>query len=151
GELWRLLTGHLAHLGWTHLLLNGAGLGLVWCLVAGSLSLAGWALVVLLTIAGIDAGFLLLRPDLAWYVGLSGLLHGLLAAGLVAGFRARPLECVVIGLGLVCKLTYEQLVGPLPGSAETAGGAVIVAAHVYGASTGTMLGIAASIRRWRKS
>ena len=29
GEYWRLLTGHLVHGTWLHLLLNGAGLGLV--------------------------------------------------------------------------------------------------------------------------
>ena len=30
GELWRLLTGHLVHLGWSHFLLNAIGLALVW-------------------------------------------------------------------------------------------------------------------------
>ena len=29
GELWRLLTGHLVHLGWTHMWLNLAGIALV--------------------------------------------------------------------------------------------------------------------------
>jgi membrane associated rhomboid family serine protease len=42
---------------------------------------------------------------------------------------------------LVCgKLLWEQAVGPLPGSAEVAGGKVIVDAHLYGAIGGLVLG-----------
>ena len=33
GEIWRLVTAHLAHLGWSHTLMNMAGLALVWWLV----------------------------------------------------------------------------------------------------------------------
>ena len=33
GEFWRLISGHFAHLSWSHLALNSAGLGLGWDLV----------------------------------------------------------------------------------------------------------------------
>src|SRR5262245_13977247 len=40
GELWRLVTGHIVHLGWSHTLLNLAGLALVWMLCGPVLR--GW-------------------------------------------------------------------------------------------------------------
>src|SRR3569623_2737413 len=30
GEMWRLVSGHLVHLGWSRLVLNLAGLALIW-------------------------------------------------------------------------------------------------------------------------
>ena len=48
----------------------------------------------------------------------------------------------VVGLGilgvLIAKLAWEQISGPLPGSAATAGVAVIVDAHLYGAAGGIL-------------
>jgi rhomboid family GlyGly-CTERM serine protease len=140
GEVWRLATGHLVHLGVSHLLLNLAGLLLVWFLVAACLTGLQWVLVLGIVIAGIDAGFWLLEPQLSWYVGLSGVLHGLLAAGIVAGLPKGGAETRILAVLIVAKLVYEQIVGPLPGSEATAGGNVIVAAHLYGAVTGVLTG-----------
>jgi len=145
GEVWRLVSGHLAHLGWRHLLLNGAGLVLVWLLTGTGMTAGRWIVASVVTIAGIDLGFLLLEPELGWYVGFSGLLHGLLAAGLVAGFAARPVESVLIGAGLLAKVVYEQMAGPMPGSAQVAGGAVIVSAHFYGTLAGIPGGLLATV------
>ena len=91
GEAWRLVSAHFVHLGWSHYLLDSTGLVLVWFLVGAYLGPLRWLLVLGVVIAGIDAGFWMLEPQLAWYVGLSGVVHGLLAAGLVAGLtRDRP-------------------------------------------------------------
>ena len=146
GELWRLLSAHFVHLGPSHLLLNAAGLLLVWYLVSSSFSKLNWLLVTLLVIAGVNAGLWFLEPQLVWYVGLSGLLHGLLAAGIVAGFSPGRIDLLVLGLLVAAKLIYEQFVGPLPGSAESSGGAVIVASHLYGAITGVMAAVLIKIR-----
>ena len=72
------------------------------------------------------------------YVGLSGLLHGLLAAGVVAGLGPRRREPQILAVILAAKIAYEQLAGPLPGSESTTGGTVIVAAHAYGAIAGAL-------------
>ena len=135
-ELWRLLSGHFVHLGVSHLLLNVAGLLLIWYLISAYFSWRQWLLIMATVIIGIDLGFWFLQPQLIWYVGLSGMLHGLLAAGIVAGTHSGRLDAWILGVVLAAKLVYEQLVGPLPGSAETSGGAVIVAAHLYGAVSG---------------
>ena len=137
-ELWRLISGHFVHLGVSHLLLNVAGLLLIWYLISACFSWRQWLLIMLTVIVGIDLGFWFLQPQLIWYVGLSGMLHGLLAAGVVAGTHAGRLDAWILGVVLVAKLLYEQLAGPLPGSAETSGGAVIVVAHLYGAIAGAV-------------
>ncbi len=136
GELWRLVSGHFVHLGSSHWLLNAAGMVLIALLVAGEFRPFAWLAISVAGIAGIGAGLWFLNPELGWYVGLSGLLHAWLAAGIV-GLIANgrpdgwPLAILVIG-----KLVFEQWSGPLPGSAEAAGGPVVVDAHLYGALAG---------------
>ena len=143
GEAWRLLSGHFVHLGISHLSLNLVGLALVWYLVGRQFTTVRWLFVAILSIVAMDAGFWWLNPELDWYVGLSGLLHGLLAAGLVVAVRERDREGLVIALFVIGKLAWEQWGGPLPGSEATAGGAVIVDAHLYGAMGGALAGIVA--------
>lgn len=140
GEAWRLLTGHFVHLGVSHYLLNAAGLVLVWALVGQYLTTARWLFAALAVIAGIDLGFWFFATGLQWYVGLSGLLHGLLAAGILAGWRAGDRDMLALGILVAAKLAYEQFAGPLPGSEASAGGPVIVDAHLYGAVTGVVAG-----------
>ena len=143
GEAWRLLSGHFVHLGISHLALNLVGLALVWYLVGRQFTTVRWLFVAILSIVAMDAGFWWLNPELDWYVGLSGLLHGLLAAGLIDAVRERDREGLVIALFVIGKLAWEQWGGPLPGSEATAGGAVIVDAHLYGAVGGAVAGIVA--------
>lgn len=151
GELWRLLTGHLVHLGWSHLWLNLAGLVLVWLLCAEALSLRMWWLLLALCATGCSLGLLLWNPELQWYVGLSGVLHGLLVAGALAGlFKGRADNWLLLA-GVTLKLIWEQWQGPLPGSEAGAGGHVVVDAHLYGAATGLLvMAIFIATPAWRR-
>jgi rhomboid family GlyGly-CTERM serine protease len=142
GEPWRLLSGHFVHLDWPHLLLNVAGLLLVWVLVGRAYRPLQWAIVLFGSIAVIDIGFWWLEPGLEWYVGLSGALHGLFAAGLVGSWRQRPVESALLGLALLAKLAWEQFSGSLPGTSEFVAGAVITEAHLYGAIGGLLAALA---------
>jgi rhomboid family GlyGly-CTERM serine protease len=139
GEYWRLLSGHFSHLGPEHLLLNLAGLVLVWLLVGRQYTTGQWLIVTAFSLAVITLGFCYLDPNLIWYVGLSGLLHGLLIAGAIRGIKTQPVESIIIVVAVAGKLIFEQLIGPLPGSEATAGGAVITNAHLYGAFGGAMI------------
>lgn len=150
GQLWPLATGHFVHLGWTHLLLNLSGLALVFWLVGHAFSWRQWLYITGISIATIDAGFWFLYAELGWYVGLSGLLHGLLAAGLLRGLLARDRESLILAAFVVAKLAWEQFGGPLPGSESTSGGTVIVDAHLYGA-LGGLMGAASMWRRVRST
>ena len=146
GEFWRLLSGHFVHLGVSHLIWDAAGMLLIWYLVGRSFSRKQWLVVSLVAVVGIDLGFWFLEPNLTWYVGLSGLVHGLLAAGVVGSLKSEGAYMWILGVGLIAKLAYEALVGPVPGSAESSGGTVIVAAHVYGAVAGAIAAGAIMIR-----
>lgn len=136
GEYWRLLTAHLTHLGWSHLLLNLAGLFVLWALVGDVLSRSGWLLLLFVSALTISAGLWLFDPQLRWYVGLSGVLHGILLGGALLLTLSGSREGIYLLLVTVGKLLWEQLVGPMPGSEATAGGKVIVNAHLYGAVAG---------------
>jgi len=146
GEFWRLATGHLVHMGPSHFALNMAGLLLVWLLVGRYFKLAQWVLVFLVTLAIISAGFWFIDRDLLWYVGLSGILHGLIVAGGLRGLHKLPGESAIILVAVAGKLAWEQMAGPLPGSESASGGSVIVNAHLYGAIGGA---IAAGLL-WRR-
>lgn len=146
GEAWRLISGHLAHLGWKHLALNGAGLLLIWFLIGGSYAIRSWIVIIGITLATIDMGFWYLKPELYWYVGMSGMLHGLLAAGIVARLKTIDAETAVLLLLLVGKLAWEQFSGPVPGSESSSGGPVIVDAHLFGALGGVLGALLAIIR-----
>ncbi|MDX1507348.1 MAG: rhombosortase [Woeseiaceae bacterium] len=141
GEWYRLLTGHFVHLSVEHLLLNAAGLALVWFLVGGALSLAGWVVAALLSLVAVDIGLLAGVPELSWYVGLSGILHGLLAAGLVASWHLKRPELRALAAILVIKLGWESFFGPVPGSGSVAGGDVVTESHLFGAIGGAVAGL----------
>ena len=145
-ELWRLISGHLVHLGAAHFALNAAGLGLVWYLVGRAFDWQRWLIVTAVCMLTMDLGLWFLNPGLSWYVGLSGLLHGILAAGLVERLRRPTLETVILALLVLGKLGWEQFSGPLPGSEGTAGGPVVVDAHLYGALGGALAAIGLQIR-----
>ena len=146
GEIWRLLSGHFAHLGLTHLVLNLAGLILVWALVGSRMSATVWLAIVSFVVAFMSGCFWFLDANLTWYVGLSGLLHGLLISGACVGLTRWPGESITIVILVFGKIVYEQIAGPLPGSELTSGGPVVVNAHLYGAIAGLIIGLT----RWRR-
>ena len=121
-EVWRLVTGHFVHLGLSHYLLNALGLILVWLLVGMHFTGRQWLIVTAVAVAGVNAGLWFFNPQVVWYVGMSGFLHGLLVAGIVKAFQTVPREAIAIGVVVITKILYEQQVGPLPGSEQSAGG-----------------------------
>ncbi len=85
------------HLGWAHLWPNLLALLLIGGLLEEFLSPLEWLVASLVTAFAISAGLYLFHPDTQWYVGLSGVLHGLVACGVVMMIRARALG---LGVGL---------------------------------------------------
>ena len=110
---------------------------------------ADWILASVLCALSIDIGLYVLQPEIAWYVGLSGMLHGLWIVGAFALIRSdAPLGYALL-LGVAGKLIWEQLVGPLPFSESTSGGPVVVDAHLYGTIGGLLTQLIRMIQRRR--
>jgi rhomboid family GlyGly-CTERM serine protease len=140
GQVWRLFSGHFAHLGWSHLWLNTGGLAVIWALVGNCFTTRQWLIIITGLTLGVSLGLMAFNPKLAWYVGLSGVLHGMLVAGAVTELRKGQHRGYVLLILVAMKLIWEQMTGPLPGSEASAGGTVIVDAHLYGGLCGIILG-----------
>jgi rhomboid family GlyGly-CTERM serine protease len=138
GEWWRLLTAHLVHLDAHHALLNATGFALLWALFARSYAPLQWLLAAVLCLVAIDAGLLLVSPQVQWYVGASALLHGIFACGCVAWIRTGDRMGIVALVLLAAKLAWEHYAGPLPMMGERP---VLTISHVYGAAGGVIAGL----------
>jgi rhomboid family GlyGly-CTERM serine protease len=136
GQWWRLLTAHVVHLDLEHAALNSLGLVLMWALFARDYRPGQWALILLSAITAIDAGLWLRDSTVTWYVGSSGVLHGVMAAGTLAHLRRRDLDGWLLAAFIIVKVAYEQHTGALPFAASGAG--VIVDAHLFGALGGLL-------------
>jgi rhomboid family GlyGly-CTERM serine protease len=144
GQWWRLVTAHLVHLDVSHAVLNTAGLVLLWALFARTYRAWQWLVTLGITLVCIDAGFLLLSPQLEWYVGASALLHGVFACGCLAMIRQGDRIGVIAAVVFAGKLALEHWHGPLP--FEPAG-LVVTVSHLYGAIGGVIAGVILQPRR----
>jgi rhomboid family GlyGly-CTERM serine protease len=146
-EFWRLLTGHLVHADLRHLGWNVLGVLIVWGLFARDYTTRQWLVILLASTAATSVGFLLFEPGLEWYVGFSGVLHGCMAAGLVAWLRSvrDPLTWLVAGL-FAAKLAWEHAVGALPFAGGSLSIPIVHEAHTYGAIGGLLAALALSGR-----
>jgi rhomboid family GlyGly-CTERM serine protease len=148
GGWWRLLTAHIVHLDLHHLILNELGLVLMWSLFAHDYDAVEWCVIVLAGALAISSGLWWLSPRVSWYVGASGVLHSVMAAGAAKHLLERSWDRWILVLGLSAKLAWEQWGGhevPL----------IVVDAHLYGALCGFVVGAALSWRmaiiRYRSS
>jgi len=138
GQWWRLLTAHFVHLDLEHAALNAMGLVLMWALFARDYPPLRWLAIYLGTALTVSAGLWWFSPEVAWYVGASGALHGVMTAGTLAHLRRADLDGWILAGFIVVKLAYEQFAGALPfaGSPDT-----VVDAHLYGAIGGVVLAL----------
>lgn len=159
GEWWRLLTAHFAHLNLTHLALNLLGLWLIAEFLRHPMPVARMGAAMACSIACIDLALWQLHPDVQWYAGGSGVLHGLWAAsalqcwlggfsdtatrgkGSLAGL-CHPSFSRIAGAAaaflLLVKLAAEAWIGPSTTTQAWIGSPVIDAAHRFGALGGAL-------------
>jgi rhomboid family GlyGly-CTERM serine protease len=140
GQIWRIFSGHFVHLGWRHFSLNITAFVAIWCLFGNEWQQRVWLLMFAFIAVATSLALLIFQPGLEWSVGLSGVLHGLFAAGLIGslyrGLRYAPIILIVF----IAKLVLEQT-SPMPGSEEWIGGSVITIAHLYGAVAGSLIAL----------
>ena len=151
---WRLLTAHLVHINWPHALINAAAWWVVARLYAPELPPRRQLVVIVAAALAIGLGLALLHPTIAWYRGFSGVLHALFFAGGVRWLAdtlrgARTLRRlwlpVLLVAGGAIKVVLEQPVGSHTPYADWLGAGTVPQAHLLGALTGALLGLA-----WRR-
>ena len=140
GDYWRFISGHFVHSNAKHLLLNLAALWLIWIYAAGMCRQRDWLLLLLLCAFGTSVGLWFLDPEIRWYTGLSGVLHGLLlTVTVVRLLRCRSdYSAWFILLMVVGKLGYEYFYGATALTADFIALPVVEQAHLYGAMSGVL-------------
>jgi rhomboid family GlyGly-CTERM serine protease len=148
-EPWRLLTGHLVHVNWTHALVNAGAWLVLARLFAPQLDARRQSLILALGAAFISLALAARYPSIEWYRGASGALHALFFAGtttaLGASLRERPRRAALIPLALLAggwiKVVLEQPGGSATPYAEWLAATTVPQAHLLGAVAGTVLGL----------
>ena len=84
----------------------------------------------------ISFGILLLFPQIGWYAGFSGVVHGLLMTGALLSLR-EPVSKLLVVL-LVAKVGWELWSGGESVSTELIGAPVIYEAHLLGLMAGAL-------------
>ena len=138
-ETWRLITGNLVHTNGYHLLLNLAGLLLLWALHGEYYRIGRFLKVFTWCCIGTSAGLYFFAPDLIWYAGLSGALHGLFTWGACMDIRQGLRSGWILLGGVTAKIVYEQVNGSSHDVAALIDATVAVDAHLFGALSGVVL------------
>ncbi len=152
GEAWRLVTGHLVHLDWSHVTVNAIALLCLGGLIETGSDAGRRTVLAGLGIGVATIGFLLIlfSPASAFYAGLSGALNTLFAF-VCLQFYAQTRHWIWLGLliGDAAKIAWEAVSGPIFTSALAWPPEPI--AHFGGLLAGIALFACRSIRIARKS
>jgi rhomboid family GlyGly-CTERM serine protease len=145
GQVWRLLTCHLVHGSSYHLSLDLAAWVIAGFLFEPVLGRKLWPVLIVSALL-VDTGFLFLLTDLSAYCGLSGVLNGLMAAGLISrlqqarqvGDGRLALFQIVLLVGILGKIVLEGLgTGPIFSDIARLGSTPVPLAHACGALGGS--------------
>jgi rhomboid family GlyGly-CTERM serine protease len=111
GEWWRLISGHWVHSDLEHAVWDIGALSVLGLLFESRLKGDLFSVLALGTL-GIDLWLWFLQPSLHYYCGLSGILNGLLALGLLQWWRDERHPLIwMTGLGAVLKIVWETATG----------------------------------------
>ena len=143
GEYWRLLSGHLTHTSGMHLLINLAAWLLVWLYGFPVMGALTWTIAFILCTVLSSAGFLILLPELHYYEGISGILHGLLV--IIALVRMQisffdPTAWIALFF-IVAKIIYEGIYGASAMTQSIIDLPILTESHLYGVVAGLLVAI----------
>lgn len=146
GEYWRILTANFVHFGWVHTLMNVAALLLCTLALLSEASVTKYLGLLLVSCLAVGTGIYWFNPEYQPYAGLSGVIHGLVVAGLIQT-RTYPLWIKAGGLLLVVGKLFQE---NQPGYEATdlqqlIPAAVAVESHVYGAIAGAAFALVSKL------
>ncbi|MBE1301272.1 MAG: rhombosortase [Alteromonadaceae bacterium] len=141
GEVYRLISGHLLHTNFIHLLLNTGGVLLLWLLHGDFYRTTSYLAQFLFFALLCSAGLWFFSTDMQWYVGLSGAIHGMFVFGAVDDIKRKISSGWILLLGVVIKIVLEQTQGASESVAVLIDANVAVDSHLYGAIAGLMLAV----------
>jgi rhomboid family GlyGly-CTERM serine protease len=153
-QWWRLITGHFLHTNSIHLMLNLAGLILLWALHGHYYHTSKFFLVFLLLCLGTSLCLYVFSVDLQWYVGLSGVLHGLFVIGAYYDIRHNFKTGWLMLIGVWLKVLHEQIYGASSDISGWIEANVAIDAHLFGTLVGSLLVVyyfIKSVRQQKKS
>ena len=142
GQLWRLISGHLVHLGWYHLALNLLGLIALAVLCPQPLRMREWTFRVAWLALFISVALYAMAPAVDHYVGLSGVVHGLFVLGLVPLARRGDRIAITALVFLAAKIGWEQIAGAPVSDEDAIGGRVVTLGHLFGTLAALVYGFA---------
>jgi rhomboid family GlyGly-CTERM serine protease len=147
GEIWRLITGHFVHLGIYHALMNIIGLLLIPSIFPAAIDNKNLPKAILFIAVSISLALLTCSPQLDWYLGFSGVLHGLFAFCIVLHLSSKmSIDWLILG-ALTFKVIYEQLPDyDANYLKDYIHAPVAVDAHLYGTLAGIIWGLLTRFR-----
>jgi rhomboid family GlyGly-CTERM serine protease len=136
GEYFRLITGHLFHTNTNHLLMNLAGLLLLWSLHGHYYQVKTFFLFFIFSALITSVGIYFSSPTMLTYVGLSGVLHGLFVWGTCQDIKCGLKSGYVLLIGITVKIAHEQIYGASDNIIQLINANVAIDAHLWGAISG---------------
>jgi rhomboid family GlyGly-CTERM serine protease len=138
-QWWRLITGHLLHTNTSHLLLNLTGLTLLWALHGYYYKMHRYLIQFLVLCLGTSLGMYYFAQQMQWYVGLSGVIHGLFVIGAYFDIRQKLKTGWIMFIIVWVKVIYEQVFGASADVAKLIEANVAVDAHLFGTISGCII------------
>ncbi|AGH80579.1 rhomboid family protein [Psychromonas sp. CNPT3] len=135
-EFWRLITATFCHTNFNHLLMNISGLLVCVFLFIDTFKKVRLIPMIIFNSAFISVMIFYFDPNTLWYVGFSGVLHGLFSFGVCSDITKKDRWGYLLGLCIFAKISYEQVYGANAMTIELINAPVLTNAHLYGALAG---------------
>lgn len=139
GHYWQLITAHFFHTNFNHLLLNTAGLVLLWSLHGRFYTLTNYLSLFTFSALITGLGLYFFSPEINQYVGLSGVLHGIFVWGALADIKSADKTGYLLFIGVWLKIIHEQIYGASTATTAMISANVAIDAHLYGAIAGVAI------------
>jgi len=136
GQYWRVITGHIFHTNFAHLILNTLAIVLLWALHGRFYSIKTYSLLLIFSCLMISAAIYIFSPEMNQYVGLSGVLHAFFVWGALKDIQHLDKTGYLLLIGVLIKVAHEQFFGASDDIASLINASVAIEAHLWGVVSG---------------